>query len=53
MRVLVQRCKQACCKVDNKTTGQIDDGFDWFVGFTEGDNKEINNYFAHGDSPCV
>ena len=40
MRVLVQRCKQACCKVDNKTTGQIDDGFVLFVGFTEGDNKE-------------
>lgn len=41
MRVVVQRCKNASVKVDDKITGKIDDGYLLLTGFTNGDNKEI------------
>ena len=37
MRVIVQRVKEANCKVDGKITGEIKDGFMILVGFTNGD----------------
>ena len=40
MRVLIQKAKNASCKVDGKTTGKIDFGCVVFVGFTEEDNKD-------------
>ena len=41
MKVVVQRVKEASCKVDGKITGKISDGLMLLVGFTNGDNKEI------------
>ena len=41
MRVVVPRCKNASCKVDDKITGKIDDGYLLLVGFTNGDNEDI------------
>ena len=40
MRVIVQRCSNAKCVVDNKTISEIDDGFMLLVGFTDSDNKD-------------
>lgn len=40
MRVLVQRCKNANCKVNNKIVSEIDEGLMLLVGFTDSDNKE-------------
>lgn len=40
MRVLVQRCKNANCVIDQKEKSKIDNGLVLFVGFTEGDTKE-------------
>lgn len=40
MKVVVQRCLEAKCVVDDKTTGQIDHGLMLLVGFTEGDTEE-------------
>ncbi len=40
MKVVVQRVKEASCKVDNKLTGKIEQGLMLLVGFTEGDNEE-------------
>ncbi len=37
MRVIVQRVKEANCKVDGKITGEIKDGFMVLVGFTNSD----------------
>lgn len=37
MRVVIQRCKYASCKVDGKITGEIQKGFLCLVGFCEGD----------------
>ena len=43
MRVIVQRCKRACVRVDDKVVGNINDGVMLLVGFTEGDSdKEID-----------
>ena len=46
MRIVVQRCLEASCKVDGKVTGQIQKGLVLLVGFTEGDNKEIIDYMV-------
>ena len=43
MKVVIQRVKEASCKVDNKITGQIKDGLMLLVGFTEGDNNDVIN----------
>lgn len=40
MRVLVQRCKNANCKVNNKIVSEIDEGLMLLVGFTDSDNKD-------------
>lgn len=41
MRVVVQRCKNASVKVNDKITGEIDNGFLLLTGFTNGDNENI------------
>ena len=41
MRVLVQRCSNAKCVVNNKTINEIDNGLMILVGFTDSDNKEV------------
>ena len=42
MKVVVQRCKDAKCVVDNKITGSVKDGLMVLVGFTQNDSiKEI------------
>ena len=41
MRVLVQRCSNAKCVVNNKTINEIDNGLMLLVGFTDTDNKEV------------
>ena len=46
MRIIVQRCLEASCKVDGKVTGQIQKGLVLLVGFTERDNKEIIDYMV-------
>ena len=43
MKVVVQRVKEASCKVDNKITGQIGYGFMLLVGFNTEDT-ELNVY---------
>lgn len=40
MKVVVQRCSNAKCVVDNKTISEIDNGFMLLVGFTDSDNKD-------------
>ena len=47
MRVLVQRCIEASCTVDNKITGQIPYGLVLFVGFTAGDSIATIEYLVH------
>ncbi len=46
MRVVVQRAKDAYCKIDGKIVSSIDSGFMLLVGFTQGDNSEIINKVA-------
>ena len=46
MRVLVQRCLEASCVVDDKIIGSIDRGLVLFVGFTAGDTIENINYLV-------
>ena len=41
MRVVVQRCKNASVKVNDKIIGKIDKGYLLFVGFTNGDNENV------------
>ena len=41
MKCVIQRCKEANCKVNNKITGQINNGYLVLVGFTKDDNEEI------------
>ena len=41
MRVVVQKVKEASCKVNNKITGKINEGLMLLVGFTDGDNQDI------------
>ena len=46
MRVLVQRSGPSKVVVDQKTTGQIDNGLVLLVGFTENDTTEQIEYLA-------
>ena len=39
MKVIVQRVKEASCKVNDKITGQIKSGYLLLVGFTHTDNE--------------
>lgn len=41
MKVIVQRVKEASCKVDEKITGSINTGYMLLVGFGLDDTKEI------------
>ena len=41
MRVVVQKVKEASCKVNNKITGKINEGLMLLVGFTDGDSQDI------------
>ena len=41
MRILIQRSKNSKVTIDGKVNGEIDKGYVLFVGFTEGDNKQI------------
>ena len=41
MRVIVQRCSEASCKVNGKIVSEIGPGFLLLVGFTDSDNKEV------------
>ena len=41
MRVIVQRCSNAKCNVNNKTISEIDNGLMLLVGFTDSDNKNV------------
>jgi D-tyrosyl-tRNA(Tyr) deacylase len=40
MKVLVQRCSNAKCVIDDKTVSEIDNGLMLLVGFTDDDNKD-------------
>ena len=40
MRVVVQKVKEASCKVEDRITGKIDHGLMLLVGFTNGDNLD-------------
>ena len=46
MKVVVQRVKEANCKVDGKITGSIDTGLMVLVGFTHGDTIDNIKYMA-------
>ena len=46
MKCVIQRCKEANCKVDNKITGQISNGYLILVGFNKTDNEEIAKKMA-------
>jgi D-tyrosyl-tRNA(Tyr) deacylase len=39
MRVIVQRCSNAKCIIDNKVFSEIDFGYMLLVGFTKGDDE--------------
>lgn len=41
MKFVIQRVTHASCKVDNKTTGEIDHGFLVFIGVADTDTREI------------
>ena len=41
MRVIVQKCKNASVKVNDKIIGKIDKGYLLFAGFTNGDNENV------------
>ncbi len=47
MRVLVQRSKEAFCKVSGKITGKIKSGLVLLVGFTDGDDLEKINFLVN------
>ena len=47
MRLVVQRVSEASCTVDGKVTGAIGLGFMVFVGFCDGDTKEIIDKMAN------
>lgn len=46
MKVVIQRVSQAKVTVDQKTLGQIDQGFCLLVAFADEDNEETINYMA-------
>ncbi len=41
MKIVIQNVTRASCEVDKKIVGSISRGFCLFVGFTNGDNKEL------------
>ena len=47
MKVVIQNVKEASCEVNQKIVGSISRGFCLFVGFTNGDNKEIVEKMSH------
>ena len=47
MRIIVQNVTRASCEVNQKIVGSISRGFCLFVGFTNGDNKEVANKMAN------
>ena len=47
MRIIVQNVTRASCEVNQKIVGSISRGFCLFVGFTNGDNKEVVNKMAN------
>lgn len=46
MKVVVQRVKEANCKVDGKITGEINVGLMVLVGFTDGDTIDNIKYMV-------
>ena len=46
MKVVVQRVKEASCKVDGKITGEIKNGLMLLVGFTDGDSIDNIKYMV-------
>ena len=46
MKVVVQRVKEANCKVDGKITGKINVGLMLLVGFTDGDTIDNIKYMV-------
>ena len=46
MRIVVQRCREACVTVSKKQVGKIDKGVVLLVGFTEGDSIEEITYMV-------
>lgn len=46
MRLVVQRAKNASCKVDGKVTGNIENGYVVFLGVSDTDTKEIADKMA-------
>ena len=47
MRIIVQNVTRASCEVNQKIVGSISRGFCLFVGFTNGDNKEVVTKMAN------
>ena len=47
MRIIVQNVTRASCEVNKKIVGSISRGFCLFVGFTNGDNKEVVSKMAN------
>lgn len=47
MRIIVQNVTRASCEVNQKIVGSISRGFCLFVGFTNGDNKEVVSKMAN------
>ena len=47
MRVLVQRCSNAKCVVNDKNISEIDNGLMLLVGFTDTDNKDTILWMAN------
>ena len=43
MRLVVQRAKNASCKVDGEVTGSIENGYVVFLGVSDTDTKEISD----------
>ena len=41
MKIVIQNVTRASCEVDKKIVGSISRGFCLFVGFTNGDNKDL------------
>lgn len=47
MRIIVQNVTRASCEANQKIVGSISRGFCLFVGFTNGDNKEVVGNMAN------
>ena len=47
MKIIVQNVTRASCEVNQKIVGSISRGFCLFVGFTNGDNKEVVSKMAN------